>query len=342
MTQDIDVTALRTNCFRQSKVPGEFMLQLRAPGSLIDAKWLEFIQYIAQTWGNGQFHFGTRLTFDIPGIKYEDVPTVNEYIKPYIHETEVEMCDVDMQVNDEGYPYIGPRNITACIGGVHCIKAAQNTQRLARKLEKVIYPSPYQIKIAVTGCPNDCNKAHFSDFGFVGCTIPEYEIDRCIGCGRCVDRCNNVATRVLSLNDQMKVDKDMCCCTGCGECVTVCPNSAWRRPNTQMWKVIIGGRTGKQYPRMGEMFANWMSEDAVVQMMANWQEFSAYVLDNKPVYMHGGHLLDRVGFPTFKRMMLKDVDLNPECIIADRVNWKEKEYRSNVNVKPLEEHKNWK
>lgn len=338
MTLDIDVAKVRNNCYRQSKIPGEFLLQLRSPGALVDAKWLEMVQMICQKYGDGNFHFGTRQTFNITGIKYEDIPKVNEIIRPYIEEIEGSR-DVEIVYNDEGYPYIGPRNIMACIGGRHCIKAAQNTQRLADKLEKIIYESPYQIKIAVTGCPNDCVKAHFTDFGFIGVTKPIYDIDRCIGCGACVDRCKAVATRVLSLNDQGKVDKDPCCCVGCGECVTRCPNSAWRRPDRQMWNVIIGGRTGKQYPRMGQMFARWMDEDTVIQMMKNWKDFSAYVLDNKPVYLHGGHLIDRVGFPTFKKMMLKDVDLNPECLIADRINWTEKEYRSSINVMKVEDHK---
>ncbi|MSS78610.1 sulfite reductase subunit C [Anaerococcus sp. AGMB00486] len=338
MTLDINVGKVRNNCFRQSKIPGEFLLQLRSPGGLVDAKWLEMIQMLCQEYGDGNFHFGTRQTFNITGIKYEDIPKINEIIRPYIEEIEGSR-GVDIEYNDEGYPYIGPRNIMACIGGRHCIKAAQNTQRLADKLEPIIYGSPYQIKTAIAGCPNDCVKAHFTDFGFIGVTIPEYDIDRCIGCGACVDRCKAVATRVLELNDQGKVDKDLCCCVGCGECVTRCPNSAWRRPNRRMWNVIIGGRTGKQNPRMGQMFARWMDEDVVIKMMKNWKEFSAYVLDNKPVYLHGGHLIDRVGFPTFKKMMLKDVELNEECLIADRINWTEKEYRSSINVMKLEDHK---
>ncbi|MCI7239396.1 MAG: sulfite reductase subunit C [Peptoniphilaceae bacterium] len=339
MTKDVNIGELRQTCFRQSKVPGEFMLQMRVPGGVVDAKWLELVKYICQTWGNGDFHIGMRQTFDIPGIKYEDVDKVKEYIRPYIDDIENNVCNVGMDVTDEGYPFIGPRNITACIGGIHCIKAAQNTQRLAHKLERIIYPSPYHIKIAISGCPNDCGKAHFTDFGFIGVTKPQYEIDRCIGCEACVDKCKKVATRVLSMNDSHKVDKDVCCCVGCGECVAACPASAWTRDEKKLWTVMIGGRTGKQYPRMGTMFAKFMSEDAVIQMMKNWQEFSRYVLDGKPVYLHGGHLMDRVGFPTFKKMMLKDVDINPECIIADRVNWTEKEYRSNINVMPLEDHK---
>ena len=41
MVMDIDIEKLRNNCFRQSKVSGEFMLQLRVPGAVMEAKWLE-------------------------------------------------------------------------------------------------------------------------------------------------------------------------------------------------------------------------------------------------------------------------------------------------------------
>lgn len=34
MNKDINVDALRANCFRQSKIPGEFMFQMRVPGVL--------------------------------------------------------------------------------------------------------------------------------------------------------------------------------------------------------------------------------------------------------------------------------------------------------------------
>ena len=50
MNYDIDVKKTRINCFRQSKVAGEFMLQLRVPGSLIDAKHLTMVQEVAQKW----------------------------------------------------------------------------------------------------------------------------------------------------------------------------------------------------------------------------------------------------------------------------------------------------
>ena len=82
MNHDINVKKMRLNCFRQSKVPGEFMLQMRVPGGMVDAKYLSYVEHIANTWGDGNFHFGTRQTFDITGIKYENIPAVNEYLEP--------------------------------------------------------------------------------------------------------------------------------------------------------------------------------------------------------------------------------------------------------------------
>lgn len=348
MNHDIDVKKLRINCFRQSKVPGQFMLQMRVPGGVVDAKYLAVIQHIAATWGDGNFHFGTRQTFDIPGIKYEDISAVNEYLETYIREVDEELCGVDMNMlahepsdwdPKSGYPTIGARNITACIGNYHCIYGNCNTFELARKIEPIIFPSHYHIKINIAGCPNDCNKAHLCDFGIIGIAHMTYHPERCIGCGACVRGCEEKASRVLSLNENTgKIEKDACCCVGCGECVKACPASAWTRDASKFYKVILGGRTGRQTPRMGKMFLNWATEEVVLAVLSNWQAFSAWVMDYKPEYIHGGHLIDRAGYKKFKELILKDVKLNPECQVAEDIFWHETEYRSNINVKPMSMH----
>ena len=198
MNQDIDIKKVRLNCYRQSKVPGEFMLQMRVPGGMVDAKYLSYVEYIANTWGDGNFHFGTRQTFDITGIKYEDIPAVNAYLEQYIKEVDAELCGVNMDTvahepqpwdPKAGYPTIGARNITACIGNYHCICGNCNTFELARKIEPIIFPSHYHIKINIAGCPNDCNKAHLCDFGIIGVARMTYHPERCIGCGACENLC---------------------------------------------------------------------------------------------------------------------------------------------------------
>lgn len=345
MNKDIDIKKLRLNCYRQSKESGKFMLQMRVPGGFIDAKYLGIVQHIAQTYGDGNFHFGTRQTFNITGIPYDNIQKVNKYIESYIKEVETELCNVNMNTiaGDEthwephsGYPTIGARNITACIGNYHCICGNINTFELARKIESIIFPSHYHIKINISGCPNDCNKAHMCDFGIIGTAKMEYHPQRCIACKACVKACEKGATRVLSLNENLsRVEKDTCCCVGCAECARVCPTSAWTRKETPFYRVIIGGRTGRQTPRAGKMFLNWATEDVILNALKNWQKFSAYVMNNIPEYLHGGHLIDRAGYKKFKEIILDGVKLNPECLVAENVFWNETEYRSNFNAKPL-------
>lgn len=52
------------------------------------------------------------------------------------------------------------------------------------------------------------------------------------------------------------------------------------------------------------MFLNWVTEDVVIKVIQNWQNFSANVLHHKPVYLHGGHL-DRAGYAKFKDLILR-------------------------------------
>ncbi|MGL5123237.1 MAG: hypothetical protein ACRC6K_03625 [Fusobacteriaceae bacterium] len=43
--------------------------------------------------------------------------------------------------------------------------------------------------------------------------------------------------------------------------------------------------------------------------------------------------MDMAGYKIFKELMLKDVKVNSEAKIAERINWNEMEYRANYNVK---------
>ena len=88
---------------------------------------------------------------------------------------------------------------SACIGNSVCPFANYNTTELARKIERLIYPNDFHVKIAVTGCPNDCIKAHMQDIGVIGMVLPVYDAGRCIGCGACVKNCRKVSSGALSM-----------------------------------------------------------------------------------------------------------------------------------------------
>ncbi len=43
--------------------------------------------------------------------------------------------------------------------------------------------------------------------------------------------------------------------------------------------------------------------------------------------------MDMAGYNKFKEIMLSGVELNKEAKVATRLNWKEREYKANINVK---------
>ncbi|MGL6106524.1 sulfite reductase subunit C [Romboutsia sp.] len=334
MNKDINIDKLRANCFRQSKVAGEFMFQMRVPGGLTQAKHLSLVQHIAETYGNGTFHFGARQSFHMPGIKFENIDKVNLLVKNYIHEIEIEQCNVDIDVNDCGYPTLGARNIAGCIGADHCVKANAKVSKLASKIENIIFPSNYHIKTNIAGCPNDCIKAHMADFGILGVTIPNYNYDRCVGCGACARACQGHVTSALKeVNGKIIRNEELC--IGCGECIVACPTRAFTRSPEPFYRVLIGGRTSKRSPRLGQIFLDYITEEVLLDVIGNWKDFSADTLNGIPKYLHGGHLMDMAGYPKFKELMLKNITLNEEARVATRLNWQEKEYKAHINVKKV-------
>ena len=139
MSQDMNINALRTNCFRQSKVKGEYMLQMRVPGGLIQAKYLSFVEHLAEAYGDGTFHFGSRQCFAIPGIKYENIDAVNKELKDYLEngniKNSVNMPSVSMPRSGDFRVALIHRNIPAMLTKISVLisDAGMNIENLTNK-----------------------------------------------------------------------------------------------------------------------------------------------------------------------------------------------------------------
>lgn len=306
---------LTKNAYRITKVRDKTALRIRVPGGYLESKYFSIIQDIAETYGNGTVHITTRQGFEIPDIDFRYIPDINKKIKPLI-----ESLNLSIDADENGYPAAGTRNISACIGDKVCPFANDDTTRIAKRIERELFPHDFHFKIAVTGCPNDCIKAHMQDFGIICTTEPQYDASRCISCEACVKACKRRVTGALEM-EQYNIKRDKDKCIGCGECILVCPTGAWTRSERVFYRLVIMGRTGKKNPRIAMTFLKWASEDVVVQVIKNTYDYVGKYIDRGLIKEHVGYIVDRTGYNVFKNEVLNGVDLNKEIQIAKNINW---------------------
>lgn len=331
MALDVKRGPVTKNAYRITKVRGKTALRIRVPGGHIESKHLILVNELAQKYGDGSVHITSRQGFEVPGIDFNKIPEVNKMIRPLIEEIEV-ACGVDIENRDAGYPAAGTRNVSACIGNRVCPFANVDTTDLALKMEKNIYPNNFHVKIAITGCPNDCIKAHTQDFGIIGLAEPQLEYDYCIGCEACVKNCKSKVTGALTLKNG-KVVRDVRRCIGCGECVLKCPTGAWTRNPEKFYRMVIMGRTGKRNPRMATSFLEWVTEETVLKVVKNTYDFVEEYIDKSLVKEHVGYIVDRAGYHAFKKAALKGVKLGPKAKVAKHINFIGYQYERDENLK---------
>ncbi len=314
----INTKKLIKNAYRVTRHRGVTALRIRIPGGHLRVEYLDIIKKVAEEYGNGTLHITTRQGLELPGISMEKMEEVNRIIAPILRGMEIN-AGVKIADAESGYPAAGTRNVSACIGNRVCPYANYDTTSLALKIERVIYPSDYHVKIAVSGCPNDCIKAHMQDVGVLGMVEPQYNPDRCISCGACVKNCRQRSSGALEMVN-FRVERDVSRCLGCGECVLVCPNSAWTRGGTY-YRVLIMGRTGKRNPRLARTFMQWVSEEAVLGMIANLYRYIERHIDRSQPKEHVGYIVDRTGYQVFRDEVLEGVDLGEKARVADFINF---------------------
>jgi len=314
----VNTKKLVKNAYRVTRDRGITALRIRVPGGHLPVKYLDIIKEAAEKYGNGTVHITTRQGFEVPGIPVEMVEEVNRLIAPILKGMEK---DMGVPVDDEeaGYPAAGTRNVSGCIGNRVCPYANYDTTGLALKIERTVYPNDFHVKIAVSGCPNDCIKAHMQDVGVLGQVEPVYNPDRCISCGACVENCRKRSTGALTMVNY-RVERDEKRCLGCGECILTCPNSAWTRGDNY-YRLVIMGRTGKKNPRIARTFLEWVNEETVLKVIANMYDYIEKYIDRSLPKEHVGYIVDRTGFNVFKDEVLKNVELGEKAKVAEFIDF---------------------
>lgn len=301
------------NAFRISKVRGESVIRLRVPGGDLKVRHLDTIKKLADKFGNGMVHLSTRQGFEIPGIKLSQLDEIKKFMSGMIADIEGE-SNVILDFPQAGYPSAGTRNISACIGDKVCRFANCDAPLLARKIEEVIYPNDYHLKVAVTACPNDCIKAHMQDIGIISGVIPDYDSQKCISCEACIDNCRLRVSNALEVKNY-KIVRDEEHCLECGECILKCPTGAFSRGKS-LYRIIVGGRTGKKNPRLANTFIEGASEEVVLALCKNVYFYIQRNIDSKLPKEHLGYIIDRTGFETFAQEVTERINMNSEAKVV--------------------------
>jgi len=314
---DINTKKLKKNAFRVTKTRGFTASRIRVPGGKMDAKYLSMVQEIAEKYGDGTVNITTRQGFEVPGIRFEDIDKVNALLQPIIEGLEINQVDEGM-----GYSAAGTRNISACVGNNICPYANYNTTEFAKKIEKAIFPNDLHFKVALTGCSNDCAKVRLNDFGIIGMTEPQYDMNKCVSCGACVKACTKKSTGALTMSNY-KIQRDHKKCIGCGECVIACPTDAWTRSREKYYKLVLLGRTGKKNPRMAKDFIAWVDEESIIKIICNTYNYVKEYIDKDAPggKEHIGYIVDRTGFPEFKKWAMEGVNLSDKTIVQETMYW---------------------
>lgn len=315
MIRDLNTKKVVKNAYRITKNKYETALRVRIPGGCVDPESLIIVSKIASEYGNGQIHMTTRQGFEILGIKMECMEEVNKLVQPII-----DKMNINQEEKGKGYPSAGTRNISACIGNKVCPKAQYNTTEFAKKIEDAVFPNDLHVKVALTGCPNDCIKARSHDFGIIGMTLPKYDKDRCVSCGACVKKCKNLSTGALHA-ENYRVIRDHSKCIGCGECVLNCPTNAWTRDSKKYYRLAIMGRSGKKNPRLAEDFLVWADEENIIKIILNTYKYVEHYIDRSLPKEHIGYIVDRTGFMEFKKWALEGVNFEDITIVNQNVYW---------------------
>ena len=241
--------------FLNNRGTDKFSMRVITENGVLTAAQMKNLTEVADKFGNGQVALTSRMTVELPGIKFEDIETVREYIAK------------------EGLVTGGTgsrvRPVVSCKGTV-CQYGLIDTQALAKEIHKVFYEGyydvklPHKFKIAVGGCPNNCVKPDLNDLGIVGQRIPNFDEDLCNGCKKCsVDAaCPMGAAKVE--DGLLEIDKDIC--NNCGRCIGSCRFDAIEDGQTG-YKIYIGGRWGKKVAQGHALSKIFTSKEEVMKVV---------------------------------------------------------------------------
>ena len=221
-------------CLRDKRYDDVFNVRVITRNGRISTDEQRAIAEAADKFGSGFVAMTTRLTIEIQGVPYDNIPALMDFLEKH-----------GLETGGTG-PKVRP--VVSC-KGTTCVFGLIDTFSLSEKIHNRFYVGyhrvtlPHKFKIAVGGCPNNCVKPELNDIGIIGQRPHMIDLDKCRGCGKCSVELA-CPMKAVSVQDG-KVYVDSAICNNCGRCISKCPFGAFDRSESG-YRMYIGGRWGKK------------------------------------------------------------------------------------------------
>lgn len=277
---------------RDKRYPDVFNARVITRNGKITAAEQRIIAEAAERFGSAEVAMTSRLTIEIQGVKYENIPALMDFLE-----------NNGLETGGTG-PKVRP--VVSC-KGTSCVFGLIDTFGLSLKIHERFYVGyhetvlPHKFKMAVGGCPNNCVKPDLNDIGVIGQRLIEVDLEKCRGCKKCIIE-TTCPMKAAAVKDG-KILVDASVCNNCGRCFEKCPFGAFGKAKTA-YRVYIGGRWGKKTARGIPLSYLFESEDEVLAAIEN-----AIVLF-RDLGIKGERFADtiaRLGFEACEEQILKGI-----------------------------------
>ena len=287
----LEIKRVKGMGFLNNKGTDLFNARIITVNGKITAEQTAVIAEAAKKFGNGDVEFTTRLTVEVRGVHYDNIPAFQEFI-----------AQAGLITGGTGSLV---RPVVSC-KGTTCQYGLYDTFALSEEIHKRFYLGyhsvklPHKFKIACGGCPNNCVKPTLNDLGIIGQLVPQFDEDSCNGCKKCqiVNVCPMKACKVE--DGVLEIDPEVC--NNCGRCVGHCPFDAIEEGKTG-FKIYIGGRWGKKIAHgqpLGKLFT---SEEEVLQTV---EKAILFFREQGKTGERFADTIERLGFEYVEKEILSD------------------------------------
>lgn len=241
-------------CLQDKRYEDIFNVRVITRNGVITTDEQRTIAEAADLFGSHKVAMTTRLTIEIQGVAYDNIPALIMFLR----ERGLETGGTGAKV----------RPVVSC-KGTTCKFGLIDTYSLSKKIHEKFYVGchdvalPHKFKIAVGGCPNNCVKPDLNDLGIIGQRIFTPNLEKCRGCKKCFIE-STCPMKAPSVKDgKVYIDPDIC--NHCGRCNKKCPFGAFENAS-EGYKVCIGGRWGKKTAMGKPLNKIFTSEEEVLEV----------------------------------------------------------------------------